>query len=487
MLGAMRFLLTLAVLAAATSAQAAPDDAPPTGVVDLAAFARHDAARFATAGPELHVAPAGDDGAAGSARAPLRTLRAALARAVTGTRVVVRAGEYREGSDDDDWALRLETDGVVVTTPDGERATVRPPGPGVRSGLLVRASRVAWRGVSFDGFAACGVAIGVDGRTLDDVVLADLDVRMAGGGDGIAVHQDPGPDGPPVVRGLTLARATIKNADLGFTVGSGPVKDLLLVDVLVENARVNDTSSGADAIAVERGDHVLLWRVEVSGAAADGIDLKATRVAVVDAWVHDVARNGIKLWFGGDIVNALVTDAGADAAIVLGGERPGARYRLVHVGVGFHLRGAGERAYAMTVAYDEPTTPVTLDLLGCWFAGNAGPVCLSRGTRLTARACLFGPGPGGAVLEHAWDGETSSSVWATEAPAALSRAGAAADNLPFRTDPGLVDPAARTRDGWRPRPRSPLVGRGPIGRGLPANDLAGAPRGRRSAIGPLQP
>jgi hypothetical protein len=48
----------------------------------------------ATYTTELHVDPSGDDGAAGTAAAPLATLRAATARATPGTRIVVHAGTY---------------------------------------------------------------------------------------------------------------------------------------------------------------------------------------------------------------------------------------------------------------------------------------------------------------------------------------------------------------------------------------------------------
>lgn len=45
----------------------------------------------------LFVAPGGDDGAAGTQAAPLRTLAAALGRATSGTTIVVREGTYYEG------------------------------------------------------------------------------------------------------------------------------------------------------------------------------------------------------------------------------------------------------------------------------------------------------------------------------------------------------------------------------------------------------
>ncbi len=111
-----------------------------------------------------------------------------------------------------------------------------------------------------------------------------------------------------------------------------------------------------DAIAFERGTNVLIENSIVEGAGGDGIDLKADRVAVVNSIVRHIGRNGVKLWNGGDLVNTLVFDTGADAQMVT----EAGTYRIVNCTFAFHLKEGG-RSYAATFAYDESaSTDVTL-------------------------------------------------------------------------------------------------------------------------------
>ena len=375
----------------------------------------------------------------------------------------------------------------MVAAP-GDKATVRPASAGVTYGLEIAASRVTWSGISLEGFAADGVSIGVAGRTVRDVVLADLTVSMPRGSDGIAIYP-AGTSTRPVVDGLLVERVVVQGADLGFTVSTGPVRSVALVAVVVVNRGGDGSDSGSDGIAVESGDNVLLDGLEVTRASADGIDIKATRVAVVSAHVHHVVRNGIKLWRGGDVIDSLVHDTGADAAIVLDAEDgETTRYRIVNTTVAFHNRATGASSYSMTVAYDDPRAAVELEIAGSVFHGCTGPIAVSRGTRLSIRNSLLAPAPGGTVLEYAWDGQTSRTIEASQGVAALSLAGTASANLPFGTNPRFTDPDAKTIPGFRPEPGSPLVDAGVAAAPFPAYDLVRAARtqGPRPDLGPLE-
>lgn len=494
------FITVCAILAALLAPPAraadtvAPHPAPlPTTAVDPKRLPTGSPARLAAGGRAVHVDPRGDDAGKGTPESPFRTIRRALraANAAPGTRVVVRAGTYLEGEEGDDRALAITAEGTALAAPPRERALVRPASASVRRALAIAASGATVSGISFEGFDAEGIAIGAEGATLRDIVLADVSISLAKGGDGISVWPDPGERGAPVVEGLLLERVRVEGADLGITVGAGPVKDLAIRDALVRNRAEGTSGSGSDGIAVERGDNVLLNGVEVSGAVADGIDLKASRVAVVNAHVHHVGRNGVKLWSGGDIVNALVHDCGADASVVLEPGPPGAapaRYRLVHSMVAFHNRSSGGgRAYSLTCGYDEPAAKVSLEIAGTVFLRNPGAVVLSAGTSATIRGSAFLGAKEGAVVEFAWDGKASRSIAASDAPGALGKVGTAAGNLPFGADPLLSDADAAALAGFRPSARSPLLGAAP--RAVPpvAVDLTGRPRPKgAAAIGPLE-
>lgn len=70
---------------------------------------------------------------------------------------------------------------------------------------------------------------------------------------------------------------------------------------------------------------------------------------MVKATVQDVARNGIKLWRGGDVQDCVVNGTGADASVV-GGGGGGARYRYLRSTVMRH--NVGGRSYVGTWGYD---------------------------------------------------------------------------------------------------------------------------------------
>lgn len=475
----------------------------PTTAVDPTRFPRRDPARGAVRGTTYHVSPEGDDQAAGTEKAPLRTIRRALAAAASatsvgggtaGSGVVVHAGTYLEGAEDEETALVLEHEGLSVAAAAGAKPVVKPARASVKNGLEVRASHATWVGVSFEGFASCGIALGKPGATVEDTVLAELSVTMPAGGDGIAVYLDQREARKPVVQGLLLERVTVEGAWLGFTVGSGPARDLALRDVVIHNRSTGGGDSGRDAIGVEDADNVLVDGADISGAEGDGIDLKATRVAVLQAHVHDVDRNRIKLWKGGDVVNALVHDTGADAAIVLArgaapgsGEKP-ARYRLVSSTVAFHNRRSGEAAYVLTCGYDDPADAIELELAGTLFYRNAGGLALSKGTRATVTACAFVGTKGGKVADYLWDGTSSRSIEETDGVEALARLGTARANLASQVSPVLAKEDARTVEEFRLAPASPLVGAGAVANPFPRTDLVGAPRvrGGKTDVGALE-
>jgi len=97
--------------------------------------------------------------------------------------------------------------------------------------------------------------------------------------------------------------------------------------------------------------------VEATGCTADGIDIKGSNVLIINPYVHNVQRNGIKLWNGGDIINALVVDTGADVSIYLGDR---GYSRLINSTIA--LPSHNGRAYVLAAGYNENNSNLKLEI-----------------------------------------------------------------------------------------------------------------------------
>ena len=124
--------------------------------------------------------------------------------------------------------------------------------------------------------------------------------------------------------------------------------------------------SGADAFAVESGRQVAVVDSTFAGASADGIDVKGPDVVVFGARVLDVARNAVKLWRGGDVIDSVVDGSGADASLV--GDAP-ARYRYLHVLVRRH--DPGGTGYVGAWGYDDRRPGLRLEIVNSIFTENS--------------------------------------------------------------------------------------------------------------------
>ncbi len=181
--------------------------------------------------------------------------------------------------------------------------------------------------------------------------------------------------------------------------------------------------------------------------------------------VLDVARNGVKLWHGGDVIDTVVDGTGADAALV--GDGPG-RYRYLHVLVRRH--DPGGTGYVGTWGYDR-RRPVRLEIVNSIFAGNAsGGFFAVSGSRISIRHSVFGDAH--AKLLELSDGRT----FAASQLRPLERAGLGRGNV--LGDPRLVL-AGLLR--WSTRPGSPARNLGEPVAGL-TRDLYG--RARSLGSGP---
>jgi hypothetical protein len=438
------------------------------------AFPANPPRPYSPAGRALYVAADGDDSKAGTADAPFATLKHAAEVAQSGDVIWVSDGEYRVGGADYYEGLALETPGVTLAAQNVGGVTLVPADPYTRVGIEARADDLIIDGFVIRGFAGVGIEFGrTDSPPQRNLVLKHLRVEQVEEG----IRAGYGGGGQPVTDGLLVYDVWLRDiTGIAMQCGEGPCNNMRWEAVRVEMPTGDTGNSSLDGLAVESGDNVVVFNAEVSGPSADGIDLKSTHSAVANVIVHDLGRNGIKLWRGGDVINALVYNTDADAALVF---ETGAPYRVLNTIVARH--SWGESAYAMTVAYDSPNEPGRLEIINSVFYQNSGAIWVSPAFQLDVQNSVFFGSANGQEL--IWG---DVSVGEDESPvSALESAGGGAGNLGF-VDPGFADPQARNYT-WNPD--SPLFDAGTDAGGvLPTFDLYGHPRvvGTAVDLGPVE-
>jgi hypothetical protein len=307
------------------------------------------------------------------------------------------------------------------------------------------------------------------------VTLQRVAVRHPRGAarDGIVAYDDHRgrPGRPATVDGLLLLNVAVRGTDIGVACNAGPCAHWWVERTRV-SARRNSEDSGADAFAVEDGRQIAIVDSTFGGAAADGIDTKATDVVVFGARVLGVARNAIKLWHGGDVIDSVVDGSGADASLV--GDGPG-RYRYLHLLVTHHLR-PGAEGYVGTWGYDDRRPGLRLEIVNSIFDDNAhGGFFAPASARLSIRHTIFGD-PAAKLIDFS----NGRSLQVSEL-GELQRSGQGQGNL--SADPRL----AGRRGGWAPLPGSPALDAAERVAGL-TRDLLGGLRVRGAApdIGPVE-
>jgi len=443
---------------------------PPVARVDYSAFPAVNVPSPSTA-RTWYVANTGDDRATGTPDRALRTIEAALRQAGNGDVVYVRGGMY-------------SATGLVVTQSDfllsaypGESVTIEPAEASSTYGLTIAAPGqhdVTVRGLRLEGFADVGIYAG-NPQTVHRVALED--VVVSGSGTGFAGDFRPG---GVAVDGLLVRRMTLSDIrDVGFQFGGAAGRNVRITGLHVQmvppvaagvTAPLSTTTSGAvgapgtalaaggDGLAFAAGDNVLIENTIVEGAALDGIDLNATRVAVVNTVVRRVGRTGIKLWSGGDVINCIVFDTGAGAQLVT----EGGSYRIIDCTFAGDLARRGNLAqggdsYAAIFGY--PGSVGDVALINSAFFEQPGALFFSGAMKVQVQSCDFWGFPDRLVEwgERSWD-----SV-ALDGPSG-AQLGPGNKSL----DPGFVD--AENGD-FHPGPGSPLFGAGTAARAGPTFDL----------------
>jgi len=401
----------------------------------------------------------------------------AVMAAGKGDIILLRGGTYKEGPTDDDAAIRIEQDGLVLRSVPGERAKIVPRVPLNKRGILIGGSHVMVQGIDLVGFTSAGVGIGKIGVTVKGTVLSDMMIDLPGSGqwvDGVTIWPDLRGQDKAAVDGVLFRNLVVKGASLGVSCNGGPCNNLWFENLLVRGAP--GTGSGADTVAVEDGENVVLVNVEVTGASADGIDLKARDVLVYGCKIHNVRRNGLKMWHGGDVINTVIHHTGADASVVMFK----GTYRMLNSLVAFH-NYKGPKSYNLTAGYgvDEP---IKVSLINSIFYNTSGGLFFSNRANVKVQRCIFSGIKTGSIMRVRSKGRavnlTPLAFTARAAALGLGKGNRV-------TDPGFIKAA----DGnFRLRKGSAALDRGVVVQPFPDVDAAGAPRvqGKAPDIGPYE-
>lgn len=294
-------------------------------------------------GSTVYVSPNGNDTNSGTLTSPLKTVTAALGKSGF-DKVLLRAGTYTGG-----FGVGKS---VYLGAYNGESVTIS----GTGRGIDITADKVLLEGLNVNGFTQ--VAIGLHGA--DNIVIRNVNVTMGDNTfiDGIGSYT--------ASNGLLVENTTITGADQGLACGIGPCTYWKIENVKIKNRGIGG-DSGSDCFAVESGNNIRLKNVDVTACGADGIDIKGSQVTVTNAVAHNIGRNGIKLWSGGDVINALVYDTGATESIVFA---EGGSYRLINSTVAYHSRDG--RSYMFGIGYNVPTASIDVQLINSIFYHNTG-------------------------------------------------------------------------------------------------------------------
>ncbi|MCD4685550.1 MAG: right-handed parallel beta-helix repeat-containing protein [Anaerolineae bacterium] len=420
----------------------------------------------------FYVATTGADSNPGTVDAPFATLDHAVAVAEPGTLIWVADGVYPIDAPDEYEALRIDKDGLLLLAENMGGVTLVPTYPDAAGiGIQITGDDVTIDGFVISGFREAGIEFGNGDQPQRNLRLQHLIVEHTA--EGIRATYD-GDGSQPVIEGMLIHDVWLREITLiGLQCGQGPCNSLRWEALRVDMSS-SGNDSGADGIAVESGENIVVFNAEVSGASGDGIDLKTASGVVANVIVHDVRRNGIKIWHGGDIINALVYNTGADAALVF----EAGEFRILNTLVARH--SYGDSAYAMTAAYDTATLPGRVEIINSVFYQNSGPVWISPTLVLSVQHSLFfGSGNGTDLL---WRDIAIGTY--DSAISALENVGAGVGNL-NRANPLFADPAAGDY-AWGAE--SPLRDAGTDAVALPAFDLYGLPRvgGDAVDLGPVE-
>ena len=339
-----------------------------------------------------HVSPSGKDGASGNSESPWRSIQHAANSVSPGDRVLIHGGAYPENV-----SFRIsgkKGKPYLFTAAPGEKVTVK----GLE--LATGVSHVNITNLRIEGFKYWGVSL--EGNN-HNVKLSGLNVKGGEAG----VHFTLGDSGSPPKHGpvsdVIVENTLVQSPQYtAIDCTPGPCDRMIFRHLEVSGAGgIGENSWGADGLAIERGQHILVEDCYIHDNSGDGIDLNSRDTAgnvcgivVRRNRVVRNHRNGIKLWAGGRMKHNIIWGQG-DTAVVLGDWA--GTYEVLNNTIAFNMWDPkySDRNYALVAAYPNDETGVSanmkLTLRNTIFAfntseavGGSTGIYLGKGVRLVS-------------------------------------------------------------------------------------------------------
>jgi len=343
-------------------------------------------------GKTFYVSFSGQDSASGAKERPWRSIQHAANVVSPGDRVLIHGGVYSE-----QLIFRIsgkENTPILFSAVPGEKVTVKS------LEITKGVAHVNITNLKVEGFKFWGVSL--EGNN-HHVQLSGLTVK--GGEAGL--HFTTGDRGSSPENGAVsdvIVENTLVQDPLYTAIDCtpGPCHRMIFRHLEVTGAGGKaEKNWGADGLAIERGQQILVEDSYIHDNSGDGIDLNSRDIVgsvpgIVVRRNHVVRnhRNGIKLWAGGRMEHNIIWGQG-DTAVVLGDWA--GTYEVLNNTIAFNMWDPkySDRNYALVAAYPNDETGVSanmkLTLRNTIFAfntseavGGSTGIYLGKGVRLVS-------------------------------------------------------------------------------------------------------
>jgi len=302
-----------------------------------------------------HVAPNGSDSNPGTESQPWQTIAYAVSQLQPGDTLIIHGGTYSE-------IVEITVSGTFekpITIMGAPEEDVILDFNGASSNCFMFKQGASYINVENLKLRNCGIwTISLDGENRY-ITLSNLDVT--GGESGI--HLTAGESGGEPRFG-PVEHIIIKNSAIHDSIYTavdctpGPCNYIVIRNSLIYNSGA-ETGFGADGIAVEIGNHIIIEDTRVYGNGGDGIDIgsrnplvteESSDVKVSRCLVYNNGLEGVKLWTGGVIENSVMYSNGLDGLdFIYNGD-----YLVVNTVVAGNSPSMESRTYGAIFGYPEP-------------------------------------------------------------------------------------------------------------------------------------
>ncbi|MFC1780451.1 choice-of-anchor Q domain-containing protein [Patescibacteria group bacterium] len=248
--------------------------------------------------------------------------------------------------------------------------------------------------VIIDGFTLEDFEAGIiygDIQTQENIIFKNINIKNANSGisNTYPTHTEY------LVKNMLIKNVTMTNiSGIGLQCGdeyNNCAKNVLIQNVEIYGIEDSTNHTGYDSLAMVESENILVIDSTFTNAPGDGLDFKASNVAVVNTTVENPNRNGIKFWHEGEIINCIVYGTGADASIVFGSDTEGSNFRIINSIVAQHLIDLPTRdrhAYAITIGYDESYS-YNIELVNNIFYDMPGPIYINPESTIDVNNNMF--------------------------------------------------------------------------------------------------